>query len=121
MVDYALNTAVGISSGVNALISALPALQPYALWLCLALLALLTCINLRGVRESARVFLPPTALFVLCLGAMLVTGIVKVLLAGGVRRRIICESFSAICEWWRISLCSTIVCCRGLRPKTTVC
>ena len=38
-----------------------------------------------------------------------------------VRRRIICESFSAICEWWRISLCSTIVCCRGLRPKTTVC
>ena len=40
---------------------------------------------------------------------------------GGVRRRIICESFSAIYEWWRISLCSTIVCCRGLRPKTTVC
>jgi hypothetical protein len=26
-----------------------------------------------------------------------------------VRRRIICESFSAIYEWWRISLCSTIV------------
>jgi hypothetical protein len=38
-----------------------------------------------------------------------------------VRRRIICESFSAIYEWWRISLCSTIVCCRGLRPKPTVC
>jgi hypothetical protein len=42
-------------------------------------------------------------------------------IAGAVRRRIICESFSAIYEWWRISLCSTIVCCRGLRPKTTVC
>lgn len=41
--------------------------------------------------------------------------------AANVRRRIICESFSAIYEWWRISLCSTIVCCRGLRPKTTVC
>ncbi|HZD50152.1 MAG TPA: hypothetical protein VE178_15530, partial [Silvibacterium sp.] len=40
---------------------------------------------------------------------------------GGVRRRIICEWFSAIYEWWRISLCSTIVCCRGLRPKTTAC
>jgi hypothetical protein len=38
-----------------------------------------------------------------------------------VRRRIICESFSAIYEWRGISLCSTIVCCRGLRPKTTVC
>ena len=31
------------------------------------------------------------------------------------------QSFSAICEWCRISLCFTIVCCRGLRPKTTEC
>jgi hypothetical protein len=43
------------------------------------------------------------------------------IVAADVRRRIICELFSAIYEWWRISLCSTIVCCRGLRPKTTVC
>jgi amino acid transporter len=83
MIDYALNTAVGISSGVNALISAVPVLQPYALWICLLLLALLTYVNLRGVRESARVFLPPTALFVLCLGAVVVTGVVKIVLAGG--------------------------------------
>ena len=83
MVDYALNTAVGISSGANALISGLPALQPYALWLCLGLLVLLTYINLRGIRESARVFLPPTALFVLTLGIVLVTGIVKIVLSGG--------------------------------------
>ncbi|MBV8586568.1 MAG: APC family permease, partial [Verrucomicrobia bacterium] len=83
MIDYALNTAVGISSGVNALISAVPALQPYALCLCLTLLSLLTYINLRGVRESARLFLPPTALFVLCLGTVLVIGIVKIAVSGG--------------------------------------
>src|SRR6201988_1937434 len=50
--DYALVVAVGISAGVGALVSALPDLQPYTLWLCLAILALITLINLRGVRES---------------------------------------------------------------------
>ncbi len=42
MTDYLLNVAVGISAGVGALISALPALQPYALTLCLLILTLLT-------------------------------------------------------------------------------
>ena len=36
MLDYVLNVAVGISAGVGALVSAVPALQPYTLWLCLA-------------------------------------------------------------------------------------
>ena len=35
MIDYMLNVAVGISAGVGALISAVPALQPYTLPLCL--------------------------------------------------------------------------------------
>ncbi|HEY0793087.1 MAG TPA: APC family permease [Chthoniobacterales bacterium] len=83
MIDYALNTAVGISSGVNALISAVPPLQPYALWICLSVLVLLTFINLRGVRESARAFMPPMAVFVLCLGAVVVTGIIKIILSAG--------------------------------------
>ena len=39
MIDYVLNVAVGISAGVGALISAVPALQPYTVWLCLAALA----------------------------------------------------------------------------------
>lgn len=47
MIDYTLNVAVGISSGVNALISAIPALQPYALPLCLLILATLIFANLR--------------------------------------------------------------------------
>ena len=52
MLDYVLVVAVGISAGVGALISAVPALQPYTLPLCLAILALITLVNLRGVRES---------------------------------------------------------------------
>ena len=39
MVDYILNVAVGISAGVGALTSSVPALQPYTLALCLAMLA----------------------------------------------------------------------------------
>src|ERR1700751_2465382 len=52
MLDYVLTVAVGISAGVEALISAIPAIQTYRLWLCVAILALITVVNLRGVRES---------------------------------------------------------------------
>src|ERR1700722_15892285 len=46
MLDYVLVVAVGISAGVGALVSALPALQPHTLALCLAMLALITVVNL---------------------------------------------------------------------------
>jgi amino acid transporter len=55
MIDYVLTAAVGISSGVGALISAVPGLQPRTLEICLAILLLLTVINLRGVRCRNRV------------------------------------------------------------------
>src|SRR5262249_35085970 len=48
MLDYVLVVAVGISAGVGALISAVPSLQPHTLTLCLAILALITLVNLRG-------------------------------------------------------------------------
>src|SRR6201987_3410935 len=56
MLDYVLTVAVGISAGVGALVSALPPFQPYTLWLCLAILALITVVNLRGVKESGVAF-----------------------------------------------------------------
>src|SRR5215471_10041154 len=83
MLDYVLVVAVGISAGVGALISAVPALQPYTLWLCLAILALITLVNLRGVRESGLAFIVPTYLFIVSLLAVLAIGIVKALLTGG--------------------------------------
>ena len=83
MLDYVLVVAVGISAGVGALISAVPALQPYTLLLCLAILALITMVNLRGVRESGLAFLVPTYLFIVSLLMVLAIGSVKALLAGG--------------------------------------
>jgi amino acid transporter len=83
LIDYTLNVAVGISAGIGALISAIPVLQPYTLLLCLAILALLTFMNLRGTRESGFAFMPPTYLFVGCLGLILIMGLFKSLAAGG--------------------------------------
>lgn len=83
LLDYVLVVAVGISAGVGALVSAIPALQPHTLALCLSVLALITVVNLRGVRESGMVFMAPTYLFVGCLFSVLAVGIVRTWLSGG--------------------------------------
>jgi amino acid transporter len=82
MLDYVLVVAVGISAGVGALISAVPDLQPYTLWLCLAILVLITLVNLRGVRESGLAFVVPTYLFIISLLAVLALGTIKTLVTG---------------------------------------
>jgi amino acid transporter len=81
--DYVLNVAVGISAGVGALVSAAPSLLPYTLPLCLAILTVLTIVNLRGTRESGLTFLLPTYLFVGTLSVTLLMGGVKAAMAGG--------------------------------------
>ncbi len=83
MIDYVLTAAVGISAGVGALVSAVPSLQPHTLLLCLSILALVTLVNLRGVREAGVVFMIPLWIFAGCLFSMIAIGIVKTLLAGG--------------------------------------
>jgi len=83
MLDYVLVVAVGISAGVGALISAVPIFQPYTLPLCLGILALITVVNLRGVRESGLAFVAPTYIFIVSLLVVLAIGVVKAALAGG--------------------------------------
>ena len=83
LLDYILVVAIGISAGIGALVSALPALQPYTLTLCLATLALIAFVNLRGVRESGVAFIVPTYLFVVTLCTVLAIGVVKTLVSGG--------------------------------------
>lgn len=65
IVDYTLTVAVSIAAGVAALTSAFPSLVPWTVPLDLGVLSLITVLNLRGVAESARAFLLPTAVFVL--------------------------------------------------------
>ena len=83
MIDYVLTAAVGISAGVGALVSAVPSSQPHTLLLCLAILLLITIVNLRGVHETGAVFMLPTYLFVGTLFITLGLGLVKLFAAGG--------------------------------------
>ena len=84
LLDYVLVVAVGISAGVGALVSAVPSLQPHTLALCLAILITIAMINLRGVRESGIAFILPTYLFVATLGIVIVLGLMKTWVGGGV-------------------------------------
>jgi len=83
LTDYILTAAVGISAGVGALVSALPALQPHTVLLCVGILVLITVLNLRGVRDAGIAFMIPTYLFVGSLLIMIVGGVIRVVLGGG--------------------------------------
>src|SRR5260370_7191323 len=83
MIDYILTVAVGISAGVGALVSAWPQLLPHTLLLCLTILALITVINLRGLRQAGIVFMLPTYIFIGSLLAMIIFGVFKSLPPGG--------------------------------------
>jgi amino acid transporter len=87
MIDYVLNAAVGISAGVGALVSAFPALQPHTLALCLAILLILTLINVRGVKDTGTAFLIPTYLFVGTLLLVITVGAMRAFAAGAIRSR----------------------------------
>ncbi|GBD19911.1 hypothetical protein HRbin28_00348 [bacterium HR28] len=73
--DYVLTVAVSISAGVAAITSAFPSLYPYRVELAVTAILLLTVINLRGVRESATIFMLPTYAFIICVGALILLGL----------------------------------------------
>lgn len=80
LVDYTLTVAVSISAGVLAIGSAFDFNDQEVLRVGLALgfLALLTIGNLRGVKESGKIFAAPTYVYVVLLGALLAVGLFKV-------------------------------------------
>ncbi|SDH57442.1 APC family permease [Nonomuraea jiangxiensis] len=77
IVDYVLNVAVSVAAGVAALNSAFPELLPYTVGLCLAVLALVTAVNLRGIAHSARAFIAPTVIYVGAILLVVVAGLVR--------------------------------------------
>ena len=77
LVDYVLTVSVSVSAGVAAITSAAPELRDRRVALCLLFIALLTAANLRGVKESGRIFAIPTYLYTLALGALLAVGLVR--------------------------------------------
>ena len=71
LIDYTLTVAVSISAGVAAIVSAFPGLSGLAVEIALALLAMITWANLRGVRESGAIFALPTYSFIVGIFIML--------------------------------------------------
>ena len=74
LIDYVLTVAVSVAAGIAALTSAVPALFPYRPWLCVAAVVLIAVVNLRGIRESGKLFAAPTYLFIASLGLLIVYG-----------------------------------------------
>jgi amino acid transporter len=75
LVDYILTVAVSVAAGVLALTSAAPSLAGHEVELSLGFVALLTVVNLRGVRESGVAFALPTYAFVGAMFLMVGTGV----------------------------------------------
>jgi amino acid transporter len=76
VVDYMLTVAVSIAAGTAALTSAFPDLGPATVPICLAVLAVITLLNLRGLGDAARAFLLPTMVFIVGLLAILAIGLI---------------------------------------------
>lgn len=76
IVDYTLTVAVSVSAGVEALVSAFPALSALTVPLCIAILLVVTLLNLRGLGDAARAFFLPTAVFILGLFLVIFLGLI---------------------------------------------
>jgi amino acid transporter len=79
MVDYVLTVAVSISAGVAAIISipAFSGLADQRVPLGVGLIVLITLANMRGIKESGRIFAIPTYVYMLILGALILIGLAQ--------------------------------------------
>jgi amino acid transporter len=82
LIDYVLTVAVSTAAGIAAVTSAMPALLPYRVELCLVAIFLITVANLRGVRESGTIFAAPTYVFVVSMLALVGIGFFRLLVTG---------------------------------------
>ena len=76
IVDYTLTVAVSIAAGVGQLTSSFPSTAPYTVPMCLAILLIITALNLRGLGEGARALLIPTLVFIVGLLAIIAIGLI---------------------------------------------
>jgi len=80
LTDYVLTVSVSVAAGIAALTSAFPALGPHRVTLCVLAIAGIAVGNLRGVRESGRLFAAPTYFFVVSILGMVAYGLIGTVL-----------------------------------------
>jgi len=88
LVDYILTVAVSISAGVAAIVSIpeLHSLEKHRVLLGLVLIAFISLANLRGIKESGRIFAVPTYVYIFALVALVVYGLYRTLIAHDIHR-----------------------------------
>jgi amino acid transporter len=77
LLDYILTAAVSLAAGADAIASAFPTLWPHRLVIEITILAILTLINLRGLRETGTIMAIPVYLFLATYLAMLAFGLAR--------------------------------------------
>jgi amino acid transporter len=82
LVDYILTVAVSTAAGVNNLGSVVPLVAHNKVAFALGAVAVLTALNLRGLRESGTAFAIPTYAFIVVIVGMILTGLVRVFVLG---------------------------------------
>ncbi len=81
LTDYVLTVSVSVAAGIAALTSAFPGLGPHRVTLCVLAIAGIALGNLRGVRESGRLFAAPTYFFVVSILGMIGYGLIGTVFA----------------------------------------
>ena len=77
LIDYVVTVAVQIAAGTAAVASAIPAIGPYKLEICVGVVLLMCYGNLRGIKEAGKAFAVPTYLFAGAVILMIVVGLIR--------------------------------------------
>jgi amino acid transporter len=77
LTDYVLTVAVSVSAGVAATIALVPSTAPYRVPMAVLFIVLIAFGNLRGVRESGKIFAAPTYVFIACIMSLIVLGLLR--------------------------------------------
>ena len=82
-VDYILTVSVSIAAGVFAITSAIPEVRHLGVEIAVIMVALITLLNLRGIRESGTIFAIPTYMFIFAFGVLLIAGFTRLAIDPG--------------------------------------
>ena len=78
LIDYVLTVCVSVAGGTAAIISAFNGLAPHRVQICVGFVLLMMLANLRGLKESAMLFAPPTYIYIVSLITLIVVGLYRV-------------------------------------------
>lgn len=92
-IDYIMTVAVSVSSGVDQLCSAFTSLRPFIVPISVVLVILLMLGNLRGIRESSKMFGIPAYLFIFAVLCMIVVGFYKYLTGAPIPEPVVASNY----------------------------